>query len=162
MMPNKMSTLSKESGKRSTAQRQLLLEIIREADGHLDAGELYQQARQRQPALSLSTVYRNLRLFKDLGLVEEHQLDSARRQYEVRSRAKHHHLVCLGCGQILEFQCPSADSLKSKLGIEEGFRVISAEVRLVGYCPSCQQRLLGNEASTEIKETIDSRKEVRK
>jgi len=110
-MTSRMSILDKKLGKRSTVQRQLLLEIIRGAEGHLDADELYQQARQRHPALSLSTVYRSLRLFEELGLVEEHQFDDTRRHYELRSRIRHHHLVCLGCGRVLEFQCPSAEKL---------------------------------------------------
>ena len=154
---NRLSTLDKKLGKRSTAQRQLLLEIIRRAEGHLDADELYQQARQRHPALSLSTVYRSLRLFKELGLVEEHQFDDARRHYEVKSRIRHHHLVCLGCGRVLEFQCPSAERLKSRLSREEGFRVADAEVRLVGYCSKCQEQLLGSGADTKIKQEIAER-----
>ena len=149
--------MDKKPGKRSTAQRQLLLEIIRGAESHLDADELYQQARQRHPALSLSTVYRSLRLFKELGLVEEHQFDDARRHYEVKSRVRHHHLVCLGCGRVLEFQCPSAEKLKSRLSREEGFRVTDAEVCLTGYCPKCQEQLLGSGANTKIKQQISER-----
>ena len=126
---------------RTTGQRQLLLELIKQAEEHLDADKIYQQARQRLPSISLSTVYRNLRLFKKLGLVEEHQLDGARRYYEAMPRAKHYHLVCLGCGRIFEFKCPSAERLKSRISREEGFKVTDAEVRMVGYCPECQQVL---------------------
>ena len=153
-----MSSLGKGSGKRATTQRQLLLEIIREAGGHLDADELYRQARQRQPALSLSTVYRSLRLFKELGLVEEHQFDTARRHYEVKFGIRHHHFVCLGCGRVFEFQCPSAERLKSRLGREKGFKVTDAEVYLVGYCPECQQRLSSNgSSSNKVKQQIAGR-----
>ncbi|MBA7505386.1 hypothetical protein ES706_04053 [subsurface metagenome] len=154
---NRVSILGKKPGRHSTAQRQLLLEIIRGAEGHLDADELYQQARQRRPALSLSTVYRSLRLFKELGLVEEHQFDDARRRYEVKPRIRHYHLVCLGCGRVLEFQCPSAERVKSKLSREEGFRVTDAEVCLIGYCSKCQEQLLASGADTKIKQRIAER-----
>ncbi len=126
---------------RNTEQRQLLLGIIQRADRHLDADEIYQQARQMLPSISLSTVYRSLRFFKRAGLVEEHQLGGMRRCYEAISQARHHHLVCLGCGRVLEFQCSSAERLKSKISKVEGFKVTGAEVRLVGYCPECQRRL---------------------
>ena len=149
--------MDKKPGKRSTAQRQLLLEIIRGAEGHLGADELYQQARQRHPALSLSTVYRSLRLFKELGLVEEHQFDGAHRRYEVKSRMRHYHLLCLGCGQVLEFQCPSAERVKSKLSREEGFKVTDAEVCLTGYCSKCQEQLLSSGADTKIKQEVAER-----
>ena len=125
---------------RSTEQRQLIQEILQQTDRHLDADEIYQQARQRAPSISLSTVYRNLQLFKELGLVEEHQFGS-RRCYEAAPQAKHHHLVCLGCGRVFEFKCPSTERLKSRISREEGFRVTEAEVRLAGYCPECQEHL---------------------
>ena len=136
-----MGDMDGKLSRRSTGQRQLLLELIKQAEEHLDADKIYQQARQRLPNISLSTVYRNLRLFKKLGLVEEHQLSGTRRHYEAMPRAKHHHLVCLGCGRVFEFKCPSAERLKSRISREEGFKVTDAEVRMVGYCPECQQVL---------------------
>ena len=138
------SNMHGKLSRRSTEQRQLLLKIIQQAEGHLDADEIYRQARQKSPSISLSTVYRSLQLFKELGLVEEHQFDGTRRCYEAMPRTKHHHLVCLGCGRVFEFKCPSAEKLKSRISREEGFKVTDAEVRLVGYCPDCQQRLSGN------------------
>jgi len=136
-----LSNIDRKLSRRSTEQRQLLLEIIQQAEGHLDADEIYQQARQKSPSISLSTVYRSLQLFKELGLIEEHQFNGTRRCYETTPRSKHHHLVCLGCGRIFEFKCSSAERLKSRISREDGFKVTDAEVRLVGYCPECQQRL---------------------
>ena len=132
--------VDRKLSRRSTEQRELIRQILQHADEHLDADKIYEQARQRSPSISLSTVYRNLQLFKELGLVEEHQFGS-RRYYETAPRAKHHHLVCLGCGRVFEFKCPSTERLKSRIGKEEGFRVTEAEVRLAGYCPECQERL---------------------
>ena len=143
------SNIDEKLSRRITEQRQLILGIIQQARGHLDADEIYQQARQRSPSISLSTVYRSLQLSKELGLVEEHQFDGMRRYYEAMPRTKHHHLVCLSCGRIFEFKCPSAEKLKSRISREEGFKVTDAEVRLVGYCPDCQQRLSGNTTETK-------------
>jgi Fur family ferric uptake transcriptional regulator len=130
-----------KSTRRSTQQRQLILEIIAQADRHVDADEIYRQARQKSPSISLSTIYRNLQLFKELRLVEEHQLDGMRRYYESMSGSKHHHMVCLGCGRVFEFTCPSTERIKSRLGKEEGFKVTGVDVRLIGYCPDCQEHL---------------------
>lgn len=152
------NTLEKGGRQRATAQRALLLELIHKTGGHLDADELYRQAREKQPGLSLSTVYRSLRLFKELGLVEEHQLDGARRHYETRPETIHHHLVCLGCGRIIEFKCSSTERLKTRLSREEGFEVTKAEVRLAGYCPECRRRLTGSKANTEPKQQIVERR----
>jgi Fur family transcriptional regulator, ferric uptake regulator len=143
------SSIDEKFSRRTTEQRRLILEIIRQAEGHLDADEIYRQARQRSPSISLSTVYRSLQLFKELELIEEHQFDGMRRYYETTLRSKHHHLVCLGCGRIFEFNCPSTERLKSKISREEGFRITDAEVRLVGYCPECQRRLSSNMTDTQ-------------
>ena len=149
--------VDRKLSRRSTEQRKLIREILQHADRHLDADEIYQQARQRSPSISLSTVYRNLQVFKELGLVEEHEFGS-RRYYEPALQAKHHHLVCLGCGRVFEFKCPSTERLKSTISKEEGFRVTDAEVRLSGYCPECQERLAVGAAENR---TICSQEEVR-
>jgi len=92
----------KMPGLRVTNQRALLLGLIREGKGHLDADELYRRAREKQPRLSLSTVYRTLQLLKKLSLVEELHFDETHHHYEVKPSDEHHHLVCLGCGKVIE------------------------------------------------------------
>jgi len=152
------SDIDRKLSRRSTEQRQLVLKIIQQAKGHLDADEIYQQARQKSPSISLSTVYRSLQLFKKLKLIEEHQFDGMRRCYETTPRPKHHHLVCLGCGRIFEFNCPSAEKLKSRISREEGFKVTDAEVHLVGYCPDCQRRLSGKMINTKQEQQVMPRR----
>ena len=146
------SNIDDKFNRRSTEQRRLIMEIIRQTEGHLDADEIYQQARQKSPSISLSTVYRSLQLFKESELIEEHQFDGMRRYYESTPRSKHHHLVCLGCGRIFEFKCPSTERLKSKITREEGFKVTDAEVRLAGYCPECQQRFSNTDTKQQVTE----------
>ena len=152
------SDMDGKLSRRKTEQHQLILGIIQQAKGHLDADEIYQQARQKRPSISLSTVYRSLQIFKELELIEEHQLDGVRRCYETTPRPKHHHLVCLGCGRVLGFKCPSAAKLKSRISREEGFKVTDAEVRLAGYCPDCQRRLSGNMANNKREQKVTQRR----
>jgi Fe2+ or Zn2+ uptake regulation protein len=90
------------------------------------------------PRLSLSTVYRSLRLFKRLGLVDEHHLGEEHHHYELKGAAEHYHLLCLGCGKVIEFQCPVAERLKEDVGREHGFKVTGVEVNLEGYCSECR------------------------
>jgi len=146
------------SGQRTTTQRALLLELIRASEGHLDADALHRQASQRQPGLSLSTVYRSLKLFKELGLVEEYQLDHARRHYEAKPKTGHHHLVCLSCGRIVEFQCPLTEKLKTRVGREQGFEVTKAEVRLTGYCLDCSQQIRSNKVKVAPQRRVAGRR----
>jgi len=144
-MGNKGASLKTEprilnkAGVRVTNQRSLILDIIRRGRGHLDADEVYRQARQRHPSISLSTVYRNLRLLKELGLVDELHFDETHHHYEVKPSAEHHHLVCLGCGKVIEFQCPLSQHVKDSIAEVESFEIVSTEVRMAGYCPKCRQ-----------------------
>ena len=126
------------TGLRVTSQRALILEIIRRR--HLDADEIYRQARAKQPRLSLSTVYRTLQVLKKLGLVEELHFDETHHHYEMKPSSEHHHLVCLGCGKVVEFECPLSLKMKEDIAREKGFEITSAEIRMTGYCPKCRQK----------------------
>ncbi len=127
------------AGLRSTNQRALILEIIRQGQGHLDADEVYRRARKKQPRLSLSTVYRTLLTLKKLDLIKELHFDEAHHHYEIKPSTEHHHLICLGCGKVVEFECPMSQKIKEDISLEMGFEVTNAEVRMTGYCPTCRQ-----------------------
>jgi Fur family ferric uptake transcriptional regulator len=128
------------AGLRKTSQRALILEIIRSGQGHLDADEIYLRARKKQPRLSLSTVYRTLQTLKELGLIEEVHLDETHHHYEIKSANEHHHLVCIGCGKVVEFECPMSHKMMADVSREKGFEVVSTEVRMKGYCPTCRRK----------------------
>ncbi len=127
------------AGRRVTNQRALLLKLIRQGEGHLDADELYRRARKKQPRLSLSTVYRTLQLLKELGLVEELHFDENHHHYEVKPSAEHHHMVCLGCGKVVEFHNPLSRYIKRNVAEAKDFEIIGTELRMTGYCPQCRQ-----------------------
>ena len=127
------------SGLRITNQRASILEIIRRGQGHLDADEVYRLAREKQPRLSLSTVYRTLQTLKKLGLVEEVHFDETHHHYEAKSPAEHHHLVCLGCGRVVEFHYSLARLVKRNIAEAKDFKITGSEVRMTGYCPRCLQ-----------------------
>jgi len=128
------------AGKRTTHQRRALLSLILKAAGHLDADELYRRAREQEPSISLSTVYRNLTLFKKLGLVEERHFGEEHHHYEAKGVRQHDHLVCLGCGQVVEFASPLVEELKREVEMKNRFRVADAEVRVIGYCARCRRK----------------------
>ena len=128
------------AGRPVTTQRRLLLELIRQADGHLGADELYRRAKKRESSISLATVYRNLKLFKELGLIAESNLSEAHSHYEIKSTTEHHHLVCLGCGQVIEFDSPLIAEAAVGIQREKGFDITLAQLKIEGYCLKCKQK----------------------
>ncbi|MFC1940057.1 Fur family transcriptional regulator [Chloroflexota bacterium] len=131
---------SERTGARVTRQRALLLELIQRGEGHLDADEIYRRAREKQPRLSLSTVYRALQKFKKLGLVEEVHFDETHHHYETKQSAEHHHLVCLGCGRVIEFNQPLSRYIKRNVPEARDFEIAETEIRISGYCPTCRHK----------------------
>ena len=127
------------TGIRATNQRALVLEVIRHGQEHLDADEIYRRACMNQPHISLSTVYRTLQAFKKLGLVDELHFDETHHRYEIKPASEHQHLMCLGCGKIVEFECPLSAKMKEDIARENDFEVTGVEVRMTGYYSQCRQ-----------------------
>jgi Fur family ferric uptake transcriptional regulator len=123
-----------------TNQRRLLLELLRDAEDHLDAKELYRRASARDESISPATVYRSLNLFTELGLIDEMRLGKIRCSYEIKQSPEHQHLVCRGCGKVMEFQNPYFKKLIEAVRREHGFKVTKAELYLEGYCPECEKK----------------------
>lgn len=122
-----------------TPQRRLLLSVMKEAGTHLNARELYRRASERNTNISLATVYRNLRLFKEQGLIDEKHLGQLRCFYEIRRGVEHQHLVCRACGQVIEFESPLIRELVIEVQAKNDFYVTRVELCLEGYCNKCNE-----------------------
>jgi Fur family ferric uptake transcriptional regulator len=129
--------------KRITPQRRLILDILVETEGHLDAHDIYDQARRQDTRLSLSTVYRTLAVLKETGVVRELYLDRDHHHYELDDKDEHSHLVCLSCGRIVEVDSAPFAEAALTVGESYGFEIASAQVELAGYCARC--RISGQE-----------------
>jgi Fe2+ or Zn2+ uptake regulation protein len=129
------------AGKRITSQRKLVLDILAQANRHLDASDIYVKGLRHDARLSLSTVYRTLNVLKEAGVVRELHLDDEHHHYELEGKDEHAHLVCLGCGQVVEVDSAAFAQAATAAGKAHGFEV--AQVELAGYCADCHQPLEG-------------------
>ena len=120
-----------------TIQRRLLLEVLQEAQGPIDAKELYARASAKEQSISWATVYRSLNLFKQLGLIDERRLTKARCSYEIKQSLEHMHLVCQCCGKIIEFENYLLRKLVEVIQREHRFNVTKVDLYLEGYCAQC-------------------------
>lgn len=130
-------------GIRITAQRKVLIEIIQEADGHLDAAALLDRARKRDARIDRATVYRTLELLKKLRLVDEldlMHLNGEKHFYEVKTTVDHVHLACFQCGRIEEFTSPLFDQLKEEISRNNGFQIRVTRLEVGGLCKLCSAR----------------------
>ena len=127
-------------GRPFTTQRRLLLELLQGADGHIDAKELYRRASVKDKSISPATVYRSLNLFKELGLVDEMRLGQVRCYYEMRQSPEHQHLICRGCGKVIEFESTLIRKLMDTVQKKHGFKTTKIELYLEGYCQKCEDK----------------------
>jgi Fe2+ or Zn2+ uptake regulation protein len=129
------------AGKRVTAPRRAIAQVIGEAGEWLRPEEVHAAAQRSYPPLGLVTVYRTLSLLVDLGCVRRIHLEDGCHGY-ARTELDHgHHLVCRGCQQVVEF--PGVEEmipLMERVARRTGFLVEGHMLELVGLCPACQER----------------------
>jgi len=132
------STLHSQ-GMRLTGQRKLILQVLEDAGGHLDAEAVFERAHKRDERVSLATVYRTLELLKKMGLVDQHYTsrEHLREVYEPVGANEHYHFSCIKCGRVIEFQSPMIDRARRQLARELGIKVLHACACFEGYCASC-------------------------
>jgi Fur family ferric uptake transcriptional regulator len=137
-----------QRGLRLTSRRRLVLEVLQESREHLDAEMVYARTRQRDPNISLATVYRTLALFKLLGVVEEHQFGESHGHFETIQGSPHYHFTCMECGQVSEFPGPEVEALAHQLCRKKGHTLEQVRLELSGVCGTCRAR---KEARGEFK-----------
>ena len=126
-------------GVRLTDQRRL---VVRRAVDflHFTAEELVRDVRAIDPSVARGTVYRTLTLLHEAGIVEKHDFRYGAPNYEVTfGKAHHDHLMCVKCGEIIEFQEPRIESLQQEVITRYGYQLLSHTHKLYGLCRTCQR-----------------------
>lgn len=119
-----------------TKQRQAVLEVIRDAEEHLTANEVFEGARRRLPGISFATVYNSLRYLKQEGLIGEVRFGTDATRYD-RTVSRHDHAICNACGKLIDIELRMPASLAREAAELSRFEPESIEVILRGVCPDC-------------------------
>lgn len=128
-----------EKGLKVTRQREVILAEFLRAGSHLSIDELYLRVRRKNPRIGYATVYRTLKLFAECGIAEPRQFGDGHTRYESTSPDEHHdHLICTGCGKIVEFEDPQIEDLQLKVARQHGFIIERHRLNLYGRCRDCQ------------------------
>lgn len=125
-----------EKGIRRTKKRSIILEAFFKAGGHLTIEDLLERVKKVDPRIGYVTVYRMLRLLKQIGLAQQWQFGDGHSRFEKITR-HHDHLICLKCGRIIEFECPRIEALQEKISKDRHFKIESHVHEIFGYCSRC-------------------------
>lgn len=126
-------------GQRVTPQRLLILGAFAPGE-HLTADEVYARVESISPVVNRSTIYRTLELFRDLGLLSETDLGAGARQFELLDGERHHHLICLSCGQMLVLDDILVRELRDAIQARYRFEARIDHLALFGRCEACRQQ----------------------
>ena len=125
------------SGYRVTPQRQLVLEAVTRLE-HATPEEIYAEVKQTAVGINLSTVYRTLELLEQIGLVTHTHLGHGAHRYHLASDSQHVHLVCRGCGAIIQLDPSAVGPLVRALDAECGFETDVGHLTVFGICAQCR------------------------
>lgn len=136
-----LSSYLKAKKLRPTRERLLLLEEIMHTNGHFDADELYASLNARGLKASRATVYNTLDLLVDCGLISRYRFAENHSRYEKAfGRPRHDHLICLECGDIIEFVNSRLERIQREVCEEKKFRMQNATLQIFGTCVKCQHK----------------------
>jgi Fur family transcriptional regulator, ferric uptake regulator len=115
-----------------TGQRRLIARVRSESDDHPDVEELFRRAARINRRISLATVYRTVRLFEEVGILERHDFRDGRARYEKVPEEHHDHMVDLATGDVVEFRNEEIEKLQRRIAARLGFRLVDHELVLYG------------------------------
>jgi Fur family transcriptional regulator, ferric uptake regulator len=135
---NKIAGILRQHGHKLTPQRHVVLKVMASSHDHLTPEVIYEKSRLEDPGIGRVTVYRTLDLLSKLNLVCRVHAEGRCRSYMMRRPTEHHHhLVCSGCGQVVDFTNCGLIEMEKKLSQESGFDIKGHLLEFYGLCRDC-------------------------
>ncbi len=135
-----------EKGWRLTPQRETILQVFQNLPKgtHLSAEDLYEALRADGEGISLSTIYRTLKMMARMGILRELELAEGHKHYEINQPHPyhHHHLICVRCSKTIEFKSDPILKIGTKAAQKEGYHLLDCQLTIHAVCPTCQRSLL--------------------
>ena len=131
----------KRKGLRNTPEREEIIQEIFARHDHFDVDELYLRLRRKGCKVSKASIYRNIPLIMECGLIREVWHENGHMHYEHTYGHGHHcHLRCVKCGKVIEFVDKAILAMEKRLEDEYDFEVLDHRLDVTGYCETCKKR----------------------
>ncbi len=135
-----------EKGWRLTPQREIILQVFQELETgkHLSAEDLQEFLAGKGHNISLSTIYRTVKMMARMGILRELELAEGHKHYEINqpSPHHHHHLICVSCNNTIEFRNDSILKIGDKTAKKEGYHLLDCQMSIHAICPACQRSIV--------------------
>ena len=129
---DRLHQLCAERGLRMTSQRRIIIEVLSAATDHPNVEEVYRRTSRIDKKISLSTVYRTVKLLESEGILERHDFGEGRGRYEQAASEHHDHLIDVSTGRVIEFRNEEIEKLQELVARKLGFRLTGHRLELYG------------------------------
>lgn len=135
-----LKRIVKQKGLKYTEQREIVLVILMNAEGHLSAEEIYNEIKLKyqDSNVGIATVYRALSFLEEVNLITSITFGADGKKYESNAKAHHDHLICTSCGKIVEFVDDEIEKRQDRIAKKNKFKITSHSMQLYGTCSDCQ------------------------
>ena len=131
-----------KKGLKRTTQRDLILDIFLRTEEHLSSEDLYRLVKLEDASIGQTTVYRTLKLLTEAGLAREVRFGDGITHYEHNYKHQHHdHMICSGCGRIIEFFSAELEAIQDAQAAKHRFQVTQHLLRIIGVCAECRRAM---------------------
>jgi len=124
---------------RLTTQRHIILEELSKVKNHPTASELYDMVRKRLPRIGLGTVYRNLELMADSGIILKIEVGGAQKRFDATTDT-HYHIRCSTCGKVDDIDVPVINELVDQAADTTPYLIMGHHIEFTGICTTCQKQ----------------------
>ena len=128
--PTNIEALCVAKGMRMTEQRRIIARVLAGSADHPDVEELYRRCAKVDDRISISTVYRTVKLFEDAGIIERHDFREGRARYEQIPDTHHDHLINLRTGEVIEFRSEEIERLQAEIARRLGYKLVDHRLEL--------------------------------
>jgi Fur family ferric uptake transcriptional regulator len=129
-----------------TNQREIILRELRKSRQHLSADELYERVKKSMPRISLATVYRNLEILSEAGMIAKLEISGRQKRFDFDIE-EHDHIYCIKCQRVDNLTLDRKSIGTVNLDPDTGYSVQGYRLEVAGICPDCQKKITAKEKS---------------
>jgi Fe2+ or Zn2+ uptake regulation protein len=137
-----------EAKLRMTHQREIILEELRRSVSHPTADELFERIKKKLPRISLATVYRNLEILSEAGVIKKLEISGRQKRFDWDPH-DHEHVYCTQCHRVDNIPTSTTSSLEVQEDQQKGYRISGCRIEFYGLCPNCQKSDKGKKSKGE-------------
>ena len=124
---------------RTTNQRKVIVEELNKVRSHPTADQVYEMVRRRLPRISLGTVYRNLKILSDSGVIQKLEKGGMQKRFDSTTK-NHYHLRCIMCGETVDVPIKPFTTIEGKIHRLTDYKIIGHSLEFIGICPKCRKK----------------------